>query len=79
MHVTHDERDLRLRVDLLSVPWRPIMHSCRESTCGTCETVVLEGVVDHRDSVLTPEECASNDVMFVCVSRAAGPRLVLDL
>jgi ferredoxin-NADP reductase len=56
-----------------------IMHSCREGTCGTCETVVLEGAVDHRDSVLTPDERASNDVMFVCVSRAAGPRLLLDL
>jgi ferredoxin-NADP reductase len=57
----------------------PILHSCREGTCGTCETVVLEGKVDHRDSLLTPEERAANDVMFVCVSRAAGPRLVLDL
>jgi hypothetical protein len=55
------------------------MQVTHDETCGTCETVVLKGVVDHRDSVLTPEECASNDVMFVCVSRAAGPRLVLDL
>jgi ferredoxin-NADP reductase len=57
----------------------PILHSCREGTCGTCETVVLDGEVDHRDSLLTPEERAANDVMFVCVSRAAGPRLVLDI
>jgi ferredoxin-NADP reductase len=56
-----------------------VLSSCREGTCGTCETEVLEGVVDHRDSILTPEEKAENRVMYVCVSRSAGPRLVLDL
>ncbi|MBL1116476.1 oxidoreductase [Streptomyces sp. 110] len=53
--------------------------SCREGICGTCETDVLAGVVDHRDSVLTPEEQAAHDTMMVCVSRAACPRLVLSL
>ncbi|MEU4510531.1 PDR/VanB family oxidoreductase [Nonomuraea wenchangensis] len=56
-----------------------VLTSCREGTCGTCETSVLAGVVDHRDSLLTPEEKAANDVMFVCVSRAACPKLVLEL
>ncbi|MEV1167882.1 PDR/VanB family oxidoreductase [Nonomuraea sp. NPDC049784] len=56
-----------------------VLTSCREGTCGTCETPVLAGVVDHRDSLLTPEEQAANDVMFVCVSRAACPKLVLEL
>jgi ferredoxin-NADP reductase len=56
-----------------------VLSSCTEGTCGTCETPVLEGDVDHRDSILTPSERARNDVMFVCVSRAACPRLVLDL
>jgi ferredoxin-NADP reductase len=55
-----------------------ITTSCREGTCGTCESTVLEGVPEHRDSLLTPEEQAANDVMFPCVSRAASPRLVLD-
>jgi len=40
---------------------------------------VLEGDVDHRDSILTPDEQAAGDRMFPCVSRAACPRLVLDL
>lgn len=53
--------------------------SCREGTCGTCETAVLEGVPDHRDSLLTDDERAANDVMFPCVSRSLSPRLVLDL
>ena len=56
-----------------------VLSSCQEGTCGTCETPVLEGTVDHRDSLLTPEEQAANDTMFICVSRAACPRLVLDL
>ena len=56
-----------------------VLSSCQEGTCGTCETVVLEGAVDHRDSLLTPEEQAVNDTMFICVSRAACPRLVLEL
>jgi ferredoxin-NADP reductase len=56
-----------------------VLSSCREGTCGTCETRVMEGVVDHRDSILTPDEQAANDVMYICVSRSAGPRLTLEL
>ncbi|WP_330351039.1 PDR/VanB family oxidoreductase [Streptomyces sp. NBC_00582] len=53
--------------------------SCREGTCGTCETDVLDGRPDHRDSLLTEDERAAGDTMLICVSRARGPRLVLDL
>ncbi|MEV5609079.1 PDR/VanB family oxidoreductase [Streptomyces sp. NPDC052225] len=57
-----------------------ILYSCTEGTCGTCETDVLAGEVDHRDSVLTAQERACNETMMVCVSRAAkGGRLTLDL
>lgn len=56
-----------------------VLSSCREGTCGTCETAVLDGTVDHRDSLLTPAEQAAHDTMMICVSRAACPRLVLDL
>jgi hypothetical protein len=42
-------------------------------------TPVLEGVVDHRDSVLTRDEQDNNDCMMVCVSRSKCPRLVLDV
>ena len=56
-----------------------VLSSCTEGTCGTCETTVLAGEVDHRDSLLTPAEQAANDTMFICVSRAAGPKLVLEL
>lgn len=58
-----------------------VLSSCEEGTCGTCETGVLAGVVDHRDSILTAAERAANDVMYVCVSRAAAgcSRLRLEL
>ncbi|MEV7693103.1 PDR/VanB family oxidoreductase [Microbacterium sp. NPDC089189] len=56
-----------------------VLSSCRRGTCGTCEVPVLEGEVEHRDSVLTPVEQEHGDVMMICVSRAACPRLVLDL
>ncbi len=54
-------------------------HLCRGGACGQCATVVLDGVPDHHDHVLTPDEKASNSVMMTCVSRAKTPRLVLDL
>lgn len=56
----------------------PVFSSCREGTCGTCETRVLDGTPDHRDSVLTDAEQAACASMMICVSRARG-RLVLDL
>ena len=56
-----------------------VPFSCREGTCGTCETAVLDGVPDHRDSVLTEDEQAANDCMMVCVSRSCSAKLVLDL
>ncbi|MGW1561270.1 PDR/VanB family oxidoreductase [Streptomyces sp. NPDC002144] len=56
-----------------------VLFSCTEGTCGTCETDVLEGTPDHRDSVLTEEERESGETMMICVSRCRGRRLVLDL
>ncbi|MFM9607164.1 PDR/VanB family oxidoreductase [Streptomyces niveiscabiei] len=56
-----------------------VMTSCEEGICGTCETAVLSGEIDHRDSVLDDEERAAGDTMMICVSRAKSDRLVLDL
>lgn len=56
-----------------------MMGSCKEGICGTCETFVLEGIPDHRDSVLNDEEKASNETMMVCVSRSCTDKLVLDI
>lgn len=56
-----------------------VLSSCREGTCGTCETAVLGGVPDHRDSLLTEDERAAGDAIMICVSRSRTPRLVLEL
>ncbi len=91
-HDTAFEVELAQSGTILTVPAdRPIMAvlrdagidvpaSCEEGTCGTCETGVLAGEIDHRDSLLTSEEQAVNDVMFICVSRAAPgcARLLID-
>lgn len=56
-----------------------VPSSCRSGICGACETRVLEGVPDHRDDILSETERAANDRMYVCVSRARTPQLVLDV
>ncbi|MBY6687747.1 oxidoreductase [Rhodococcus sp. BP-149] len=56
-----------------------VLSSCREGICGTCETGVVAGEVDHRDALLTDAERAANTTMFVCVSRARTRSLTLDL
>ncbi|NMO04563.1 oxidoreductase [Gordonia sp. TBRC 11910] len=56
-----------------------VLGSCLAGICGTCETDVLDGEVDHRDSVLDEDERAANETMMICVSRCRGPRLVLDI
>jgi ferredoxin-NADP reductase len=56
-----------------------VISSCQQGTCGTCETTVLDGTPDHRDSLLADDERDRADCMFICVSRSCGPRLVLDL
>ncbi|MGH4023423.1 MAG: PDR/VanB family oxidoreductase [Pseudonocardiaceae bacterium] len=54
-----------------------VSYSCRQGFCGTCQTRVISGAIDHRDQVLTgPGE---PDTMTICVSRSTGGRIVLDL
>jgi ferredoxin-NADP reductase len=59
------------------VPGYP--SSCGSGSCGVCEAKVLSGRIDHRDRVLSREECERGDVMMVCVSRAESELLVLDV
>jgi ferredoxin-NADP reductase len=57
--------------------WPP--YSCRQGFCGTCRARVLDGSVEHRDTLLTEPERADG-MMLICISRAAkGQRLTLDL
>ena len=73
--ITSDQQIL----EVLEEEGIPILGSCYEGVCGTCEARVLEGTPDHRDSVLTDAEKAAGEVMLICVSRSRTERLVLDL
>lgn len=66
-------------LDVLNDNGFEVPASCRQGVCGTCETKVVEGTPDHRDTVLTRAERAQNDRMMVCVSRARCRRLILGL
>ncbi|MCT9111843.1 PDR/VanB family oxidoreductase [Streptomyces mirabilis] len=52
-------------------------YSCEQGFCGTCRQRVLEGEIEHRDELLTDTE--RGDSMLICVSRALGDRIVLDM
>ncbi|MGW3649454.1 PDR/VanB family oxidoreductase [Streptomyces sp. NPDC000878] len=56
-----------------------VPYSCEEGYCGSCETPVMAGVPDHRDTVLDPSERATATTMMICVSRSASAVLELDL
>jgi ferredoxin-NADP reductase len=66
-------------IDALEENGVSVLSSCLEGVCGTCETRVLEGVPDHRDSLLSEDEREANEYMMICVGRSKSERLVLDL
>ncbi|MEB3370989.1 PDR/VanB family oxidoreductase [Saccharopolyspora mangrovi] len=66
-------------LDVLAKAGLEVPSSCREGTCATCETGVIEGSVDHRDSILSEEEKETGKTMMICVSRARSAELTLDL
>jgi len=52
---------------------------CREGVCGTCETAILQGEAEHYDQYLSEAEKASQQSIMICVSRAKGKEITLDL
>ncbi|MDF3311109.1 PDR/VanB family oxidoreductase [Rhodococcus sp. T2V] len=66
-------------VDALEDAGITVETSCREGTCASCETTVIEGEVCHRDSVLSASEREQSVSIMLCVSRARSDLLVLDL
>ncbi len=52
-----------------------VESSCAAGVCGTCRLAVLDGAVEHRDSVLTEGERRSS--LVACVSRAASAEIVI--
>jgi ferredoxin-NADP reductase len=51
---------------------------CEQGVCGSCRATVLDGLPDHRDTLLSDDE-RSHGAMLLCVSRARTRRLTLDL
>lgn len=56
-----------------------VSFSCTEGVCGTCETRVIDGIPNHRDSFLSDEEKAENSKIMICCSGSKSPVLTLDL
>lgn len=54
-----------------------VPYACRAGSCGACVTTVLDGEVEHRDTLLSDAERAEGK-MLVCVSRGKG-RLTLEV
>lgn len=66
-------------LEVLEQNGHEVPFSCREGLCGTCETTVCAGEVEHLDYVYPASQRESLRTMLVCVSRAKSPRLSLDL
>lgn len=56
-----------------------LTFSCSDGYCGTCETAVLGGIPDHRDTVLSDGEKREGRTMMICVGRSLTRTLRLDL
>lgn len=54
-------------------------HACREGICGACQTRVVSGTPDHRDSYLSPSEMKDGKTIMICCSGCKDQELVLDL
>jgi ferredoxin-NADP reductase len=48
-------------------------YSCRQGFCGTCKVKLLAGQIERRGRIVE-----ADGEMLVCVSRAAGSRVVID-
>lgn len=66
-------------LEVLELEGIAVPSSCQQGVCGTCETKVLGGEIDHRDMVLTAYEKSSGQSMMICCSRARGASITLDL
>jgi ferredoxin-NADP reductase len=66
-------------IDVLKAARVFVPTSCTEGYCGVCETGVVSGIPDHRDSYLSDTDKATNLTMMVCCGWSKTDVLVLDL
>jgi vanillate monooxygenase ferredoxin subunit len=69
----------RTILDVLRANGFDLDSSCEEGICGTCATQVIEGEIDHRDLFLTEKAKREGKWMMICISRAKGDSLVIDI
>ena len=70
----------RTLLDILRSKNIDVPSDCEEGLCGACEVHVIEGDIEHRDSILSPAERRENKRMMTCCSRAVcGNTIILDL
>ena len=67
-HVAKDQTLL----DCLIEKGIEVSYDCKEGLCGSCQIPVLDGVIEHRDQVLTESERMSMQQMMSCCSRGQG-------
>jgi ferredoxin-NADP reductase len=75
LHVARDETIL----DVLIRAGKDPLYDCKRGDCGLCLVGLLDGVPDHRDTVLSEDEKRQGNVIQVCVSRALSPSITLDI
>ncbi|MEP7299192.1 MAG: 2Fe-2S iron-sulfur cluster-binding protein [Burkholderiales bacterium] len=66
-------------LDAVEAAGVPAPSGCRGGTCGTCQVKVVSGAPEHRDTALNATDREVGGLMCICVSRALGPELTLDL
>lgn len=54
-------------------------YGCMQGACGACEVTVLDGVPEHRDSLVPAEVRDAQHTMLICCSRARSASLTLDI
>ncbi|MEZ5689624.1 MAG: fatty acid desaturase [Caenibius sp.] len=76
---TVDVRKDHSIIDALALAGIDTPFACMQGTCGKCATTVVDGDVDHRDAYFTDEERRQEKKACLCVSRAKGDELTLQL
>lgn len=69
----------RSLLDVVRTAVPDVAFSCGQGFCGSCELRVLDGIPDHRDTVLPAGDRGRRDVIYPCVSRARTTLLTLDV
>lgn len=56
-------------------------YLCRGGACGecACKVTALDGVIEHKDHVLSQAERTNGKQILICVSRVQGTSISLDL